>query len=82
MSFQNGKYSKLSRLGEGSFGKVYLVRDEKSESKEYLALKKIKTSASEGVSFTTLREIKILREIQHKNIISVFNDYLAERCIF
>lgn len=41
-------------------------------TKEIIALKKIKLETqSEGVPSTTIREISVLREIEHKNVVQL-----------
>lgn len=62
------RFKKIEELGEGSYGKVYKVYDK--QRNEILALKKIKlTKNEEGIPSTTLREITLLRELSHKNIV-------------
>ena len=64
-------FEKLNRIEEGTYGVVYRARDK--ESKEIVALKKLKLmdNAGKGFPLTSLREIKILQSIQHPNIINV-----------
>jgi len=62
------KYEKLEKIGEGTYGYVYKARD--SNSSEIVALKKIKLeNEDEGVPSTAMREISILKELQHPNIV-------------
>ena len=63
------RYEKIEKLGEGAFGKVYKSRDRITQ--EIVAIKQIIDSEDNfgGISTTTLREICILSEIQHPNII-------------
>jgi serine/threonine protein kinase len=71
------KFSKVEKLGEGVYGKVYKVslledKDKKEEEKTFLALKKFeKRHFEDGMDFTALREITILKEINHENIVKV-----------
>lgn len=61
-------YQKLEKLGEGTFGVVHKARH--IESGEVVALKKMRLEEEEdGVPATALREIAILRELKHPNII-------------
>jgi cyclin-dependent kinase 12/13 len=50
------------------FLQVYLARDDKTG--EYVALKKIRMdNEKEGFPITAIREIKLLSQLQHDNII-------------
>jgi len=56
------------KLGEGTFGEVYIATHEKTG--EVAALKKIKLECEdEGVPGTTLREVSLLKELQHQNVV-------------
>jgi serine/threonine protein kinase len=60
----------MKQLGEGAYGVVYKGVNEKTG--EVIALKKIKLETqSEGVPSTTIREISVLREIEHKNVVQL-----------
>ena len=65
------RYEKISFLGEGQFATVYKARDVTTGN--IVAVKKIKlgsrSEAKDGINRTALREIKLLQEIQHDNII-------------
>lgn len=69
------RYEKIEFLGEGQFATVYKARD--LESGEIVAVKKIKlgsrTEAKDGINRTALREIKILQELSHPNIIGLLD---------
>ena len=61
-------YQKLEKLGEGTFGVVHKARH--IETGDVVALKKMRLEEEEdGVPATALREIAILRELKHPNII-------------
>ena len=56
------------KLGEGTFGEVYVATHEKTG--EVAALKKIKLECEdEGVPGTTLREVSLLKELMHPNVV-------------
>ena len=56
------------KLGEGTFGEVYVATHEKTG--EIAALKKIKLECEdEGVPGTTLREVSLLKELMHPNVV-------------
>ena len=62
------RYVKIEKIGEGTYGVVYKARDKSSS--EILALKKIRLEAEdEGVPSTAIREISLLKELQHPNIV-------------
>jgi len=64
------KYEKLEKLGEGTYGVVYKARDK--NTKELYALKKIRLeSEDEGIPSTAIREIALLKELQHPNIVRI-----------
>ncbi len=61
-------YQKLEKIGEGTYGVVYKARDRNTG--DIVALKKIRLeSEEEGVPSTAIREISILKELQHENIV-------------
>jgi len=64
------RYEKLEKIGEGTYGVVYKARDK--VSKEIVALKKIRLEAEdEGVPSTAIREISLLKELPHVNIVGL-----------
>ena len=67
-------YWSIDILGHGSFGVVSLVSDRYNR---YYAMKKIKfEDHEEGLSTAVLREISLLREFNHRNIVKLMGlDY-------
>lgn len=62
------KYQVIKKLGEGSYGVVYLVINTTTNQK--LAIKKIKMEDNhEGIPSTSLREISILKMLKHPNVV-------------
>jgi len=62
------QYEKVEKIGEGTYGVVYKARDR--ETNETIALKKIRLEQEdEGVPSTAIREISLLKEMQHGNIV-------------
>lgn len=62
------KYEKVEKIGEGTYGVVYKARDRVTN--ETIALKKIRLEQEdEGVPSTAIREISLLKEMQHGNIV-------------
>ena len=65
------KFEKLNRLGEGTYGIVYRAR-RKSASAEIVALKRIRMDQeNEGFPVSSLREISLLRQLSHPNVLKV-----------
>lgn len=63
LEFKN-RYEKLQVLGEGTYGKVYKVKDVLTE--KIYAIKKIKIDKDdEGIPSTAMREIAILKHLNH-----------------
>lgn len=63
-------YKVIKALGQGTFGVVHMA--EQRTTGRVVAIKKIKSkSDEEGVNFTAIREIKLLREFKHDNIIEL-----------
>ena len=65
-------YQKIDKIGEGTYGVVYKARDRSSG--RIVALKKIRLeSEEEGVPSTAIREISVLKELQHENIVGLID---------
>ncbi|KAI9024329.1 kinase-like domain-containing protein, partial [Phycomyces nitens] len=64
-------YQKIGKIGEGTYGVVFKAR-EKSTNK-LVALKKIRLQTSHGVPTTALREVAILKEVCHDNVIKLLD---------
>lgn len=69
------RYEKINYIGEGQFATVYKARD--TETDQEVAIKKIKLGniqeAKDGVNRTALREIKLLQELHHENVIALLD---------
>jgi len=67
------KYEKSEKLGEGTYGVVYKGRDR--ENGQVVAIKKIRISSrdDEGLPQTALREIGLLRALNHPNIVKLLD---------
>lgn len=62
------RYQKLEKVGEGTYGVVHKAKDRTSGA--LVALKKIRLDAEdEGIPSTAIREISLLKELQHPNIV-------------
>ena len=73
-------YAKEEQVGEGTFGKVFKARyklcgkfkEDPLHKVDYVALKKIlMDNEKEGFPITAIREVMILKRLNHKNIINL-----------
>lgn len=63
-------YEKIEQIGEGTYGQVYMARE--IATGEVVALKKVRMdNEKEGFPITAIREIKILKKLQHANVIKL-----------
>ncbi|CAH8537728.1 unnamed protein product [Heterobilharzia americana] len=63
-------FDTLIQVGEGTYGHVYKAKDKITG--EYKALKKVRLeNEREGFPITAVREIKILRQLRHPNIVNL-----------
>ena len=66
------RYQKIEKVGEGTYGVVYKARDRMTG--EIVALKRIRLDqADEGIPGTAVREIALLKELKHPNIVRLFD---------
>merc|ERR1719181_2414845 len=66
------QYDMMEVLGEGTYGKVRKARCR--HTRELRALKQMKIgNREEGVPSTAIREIAILKELSHENIVCLFD---------
>ena len=64
------KYEKLAKIGEGTFGEVYKARERTKN--HVVALKKVRMdNEKEGFPMTALREIRILQQLKHVNVMKL-----------
>lgn len=74
-------FQKLEKIGEGTYGVVYKARDKLT--KKLVALKKIRLETeSEGVPSTALREIALLKELDHPNVIRLLDVVDSEQKLY
>lgn len=69
-------YQKIEKIGEGTYGIVF--RAKRKDTGELVAMKKIRIeNEDEGIPSTAVREISILRELKHPNVVAL-NDIIME----
>ena len=78
---QVDRYTKMEKLGEGTYGVVYKARDKQTGEVKFqlqfgtnnfqiVALKKIRLEKEDdGVPSTAIREISLLKGLKHPNIV-------------
>jgi len=72
------KYQKIEKLGEGTYGIVYKAQNK--ETGEIVALKRIRLdNEEEGIPCTAVREISLLRELRHANIVRLYDILHTEK---
>uniref|UniRef100_A0A671N553 cyclin-dependent kinase n=1 Tax=Sinocyclocheilus anshuiensis TaxID=1608454 RepID=A0A671N553_9TELE len=63
-------FQKVEKIGEGTYGVVYKAKNKITG--ETVALKKIRLDTeTEGVPSTAIREISLLKELNHPNIVKL-----------
>ncbi|KAF3933155.1 hypothetical protein ABW19_dt0206062 [Dactylella cylindrospora] len=74
------EFESLNQLGEGTYGVVRRARDRKASSRNdkyaIVALKQVRISDDDrnnGIPITALREIFLLRDLKHRNVVRVLD---------
>ena len=74
-------YRKLEKVGEGTYGVVYKAKH--LDTGRIVALKKIRLeNEEEGVPSTAIREISILKELQHPNIVQLLDVIMTQQKLY
>ena len=74
------QYDILEKIGEGTYGVVFKARE--VESGRTIALKRIRLENDEGVPSTAIREISLLKELRHNNIVRLYDVVHADNLLF
>lgn len=75
------KYKRTETLGEGTYGVVFKARN--IETGQIVALKKIKLELEdEGVPSTALREISVLKTLNHPNVVKLLDVEHGEKRLY
>ena len=69
-------YSIIKTLGEGTYAKVYLVKQKSTEA--IRAMKEIQRNQEEDVEDLIINEINILMKLDHPNIVKIFEFYVSK----
>ncbi|OBA27678.1 Pkinase-domain-containing protein [Hanseniaspora valbyensis NRRL Y-1626] len=67
----DGKYKQLEKLGKGTYATVYTGINKKTG--QLVALKEIKLDPEEGTPSTAIREISLMKELKHENIVRLYD---------
>ncbi|XP_055349469.1 cyclin-dependent kinase 5-like [Paramacrobiotus metropolitanus] len=66
------KFEKLEKIGEGTYGTVFKARNR--ETHDVVALKRVRLDdEDEGIPSSALREIALLKQLRHKNIVQLLD---------
>ncbi|PSR90406.1 kinase-like domain-containing protein [Coniella lustricola] len=62
-------FQQLEKLGEGTYATVFKGRNR--QTGEFVALKEIHLDSEEGTPSTAIREISLMKELKHENIVGL-----------
>lgn len=71
MSGTSSQFQQLEKLGEGTYATVYKGRNRSLGT--YVALKEISLDSEEGTPSTAIREISLMKELKHENIVTLYD---------
>ncbi|KAH3900991.1 cyclin-dependent serine/threonine-protein kinase PHO85 SCDLUD_002456 [Saccharomycodes ludwigii] len=65
------KFKQLEKLGKGTYATVYKGLNIKTG--QYVALKEVQLDSEEGTPSTAIREISLMKELKHDNIVRLYD---------
>ena len=74
------KYNVIGVVGEGAYGIVYKCKNK--ETGKYVAIKKFKETEDEIVQKTMKRELKMLQQLKHQNIVEFQESFMHKGNLF
>ncbi|XP_043089991.1 cyclin-dependent kinase 16 isoform X2 [Puntigrus tetrazona] len=72
-------YVKLDKLGEGTYATVFKGRSKLTDN--LVALKEIRLEYEEGAPCTAIREVSLLKNLKHANIVTLHDIIHTEKCL-
>uniref|UniRef100_A0A4W4FWM3 cyclin-dependent kinase n=1 Tax=Electrophorus electricus TaxID=8005 RepID=A0A4W4FWM3_ELEEL len=72
-------YIKLDKLGEGTYATVFKGRSKLTDN--LVALKEIRLEHEEGAPCTAIREVSLLKDLKHANIVTLHDIIHTEKCL-
>lgn len=72
-------YQKLEKLGEGTYATVYKGRSRLTDA--LVALKEIRLEHEEGAPCTAIREVSLLRDLRHANVVTLHDIIHTDRSL-
>ncbi|AMD22567.1 HHL203Wp [Eremothecium sinecaudum] len=65
------QFKQLEKLGNGTYATVY--KGLNRTTGQYVALKEVKLDSEEGTPSTAIREISLMKELKHENIVRLYD---------
>jgi len=72
-------YTKLDKLGEGTYATVYKGKSRLTDN--LVALKEIRLEHEEGAPCTAIREVSLLKDLKHANIVTLHDIVHTEKSL-
>ncbi|UYV70118.1 CDK18 [Cordylochernes scorpioides] len=72
-------YTRLHKLGEGTYATVYKGKSRLTDN--LVALKEIRLEHEEGAPCTAIREVSLLKDLRHNNIVTLHDIVHTERSL-